>query len=299
MFNIYPNHLPAAHEWKCELQSVDVVKGFTRISAAALFVIAASELDVNDPACQEKLKPLFKVLDKEKDFCVPGDAMLSHSERRNLTDLQETSQWLGGLSVPKMVLKSLMSWVKNSFGTVVIHPTAYDGCLEQAGYGLGLWVVSSSAVEMHYKAARDAAWKGNQFPMDKQTQKYRKEAASDQLPQAPEKPTMKLCQLTDDCRLSIPSDIRAHFLHCPIYGMEWREILKKFDQDWGAAAAAPTPSTPASQGGQTPSPAAKAELKQEAKLEMKLEPGFDWSKAFPGSPTTLTDLRAKFPNDVT
>jgi hypothetical protein len=45
----------------------------------------------------------------EKDFVVPGDVLLSHCERRNLTDLQETAQWLGGLSVPRSVLKSLMS----------------------------------------------------------------------------------------------------------------------------------------------------------------------------------------------
>ena len=45
----------------------------------------------------------------EKDFCVPGDTLLSHSERRNLTDLQETSQWLGGTAVARCVLKSLMS----------------------------------------------------------------------------------------------------------------------------------------------------------------------------------------------
>lgn len=46
---------------------------------------------------------------QEKDFTVPGDAMLSHTERRNLTDFQETSQWLGGPAVPKAVLKALLS----------------------------------------------------------------------------------------------------------------------------------------------------------------------------------------------
>ena len=51
----------------------------------------------------------FPAAIQEKDFCVPGDSMLSHSERRNLTDLQETSQWLGGTQVARCVLKSLMS----------------------------------------------------------------------------------------------------------------------------------------------------------------------------------------------
>lgn len=45
----------------------------------------------------------------EKEFVVPGEALLSHSERRNLTDLQETSQWLGGQAVPSAVLEHLCS----------------------------------------------------------------------------------------------------------------------------------------------------------------------------------------------
>lgn len=40
---------------------------------------------------------------------MPGEALLSHSERRNLTDLQETSQWLGGINVPKAILEHLFS----------------------------------------------------------------------------------------------------------------------------------------------------------------------------------------------
>ena len=41
-----------------------MVKGWTRASVVALFLLAASELDINDPACQEKLKPMYKVLDR-------------------------------------------------------------------------------------------------------------------------------------------------------------------------------------------------------------------------------------------
>lgn len=141
------------------------------------------------------------------------------------------------------------------------------------------------------------AWKGNHYPMDKQAQKYRKDALPDQLPQNPEKPTMKICQLTDDGRLNIPTDVRKQFMNCPIYGMEWREIIKKFDADWGAPAPTSTPSRPPSTNGGTPSPGAKSKggVKLEAKLE-DLQPGYDWSKAFPGSPTALADLKAKFPD---
>lgn len=45
--------------------------------------------------------------------------------------------------------------VKNSFGTVVIHPTAYDGCVEQAALQEGFSVVGTSVVDTHYKAARE------------------------------------------------------------------------------------------------------------------------------------------------
>lgn len=48
----------------------------------------------------------------EKLFVVPGsgaDTLLSNDQRRNLTDQQETSQWLGGLMVPKQVLQALTS----------------------------------------------------------------------------------------------------------------------------------------------------------------------------------------------
>ena len=45
----------------------------------------------------------------EQDFIVPGTgATVSSAEgRRNLTDVQETSQWLGGIEVPEMILADL------------------------------------------------------------------------------------------------------------------------------------------------------------------------------------------------
>ena len=47
-----------------------------------------------------------KALD-EKHFVVPGEAYLCHDSRRSLTDLQETSQWLGGINVCKAMLDAL------------------------------------------------------------------------------------------------------------------------------------------------------------------------------------------------
>ena len=128
--------------------------------------------------------------------------------------------------------------------------------------------------------------------MDKQTIRYKKDVPNDDLLKVPEPPTLRVCQFADG-KLSIPSDIRKHFLTCPIYGPEWREILKQFDQDWGAPAAATTPSpTPAPSGGGSP---VKAEG---IKTEFKVEP-VTWSTKFTGSPTTVTALKAKFGADLT
>ena len=46
--------------------------------------------------------------------------------------------------------------MKNSYGTVVLHPTAYDGCLELAAIQSGMWAIGTSCVEPHFKSARDA-----------------------------------------------------------------------------------------------------------------------------------------------
>ena len=45
--------------------------------------------------------------------------------------------------------------VKNNFSTVVIHPTAYDGCLELAALQMGMWVSGTSNIDVNYKSAKD------------------------------------------------------------------------------------------------------------------------------------------------
>lgn len=47
---------------------------------------------------------------EESEFVVPMASGVSSAEgRRNYTDLQETAQWLGGLEIPKCILKDLLS----------------------------------------------------------------------------------------------------------------------------------------------------------------------------------------------
>lgn len=51
----------------------------------------------------------------ESQFQVPGEGLTSHDGRRNLTDLQETAQWLGGSAVAKSILKGLLGRLVVSF----------------------------------------------------------------------------------------------------------------------------------------------------------------------------------------
>ena len=55
--------------------------------------------------------PEFPQALAEKDFVIPGpgdESLLCGEARRNLTDQQETSQWLGGVGVAKAIMSSLM-----------------------------------------------------------------------------------------------------------------------------------------------------------------------------------------------
>ncbi|CAK9104214.1 Uncharacterized protein SCF082_LOCUS48644 [Durusdinium trenchii] len=227
----------------------------------------------------------------EKEFVVPGESLLSNDTRRNLTDLQETSQWIGGGRVPTAILTALFSGVKAPQGAVVLHPTAYDGCLELAGMKLGHAILSSSLIEANYKCTNEIvkshllqAWKSNQAPMDKYMPRYKKDPSPEDLPQGASKPTLKICQVAEDSnKLILPKDIRHQFLSCPIWGQEWRDVLTNFDKSWGAPLAdTPSPSKPSPMKTETPSP-----IKQEGDAE------YDWKSAFPGEPDMFEKLKEK------
>ena len=59
------------------------------------------------------------------------------------------------LYVQQVPLKIFPGGVKNNFATVVIHPTACDGCVELAAISLGMWACGWSMVEAQFKAAKD------------------------------------------------------------------------------------------------------------------------------------------------
>ena len=79
--------------------------------------------------CSQVLSETCKAIN-EQDFVVPGIAALpcgSGAEgRRNLTDAQETAQWLGGQDIPERVLQDLLPsnlvWVLSCYcGVMVAH----------------------------------------------------------------------------------------------------------------------------------------------------------------------------------
>ena len=62
--NLFLPYPAESSSWRCDVAHVDIVKGWTRASVVATFLLAASELDLSEPGTAEKLKPLFKVLDR-------------------------------------------------------------------------------------------------------------------------------------------------------------------------------------------------------------------------------------------
>ena len=129
--------------------------------------------------------------------------------------------------------------------------------------------------------------------MDKVSPLYKKDVPADDMPRNPEPPTLKLCQLVDG-RLVIPNDIRKHFMNCPLFGPEWRDIVTQFDKDWGVTQAAATPSTSAPSS----STAATPPKDEVVKEEVKLEP-VNWDTVFPDGFKTVDKLKEKFGTELT
>ncbi|CAK9026556.1 unnamed protein product [Durusdinium trenchii] len=188
---------------------------------------------------------------EEKNFIVPGEMMTSNEARRNLSDVQETSQWLGGIHVPREVLVALQGTEKFVKPTLVVHPSAYDGALELAAMHMGFGSFSYSTQEVHFKCSKEIvknslveAWKQGKSPMDKITPKYRRDPPQEEMPSSVDAPNLEICQLADG-KLLLPTDVRQHFLQCPIWGNDWRKELQSFDAAWGTnAATTPTVAEP-------------------------------------------------------
>ena len=118
--------------------------------------------------------------------------------------------------------------------------------------------------------------------MDKALPRYKKEAPQEELPTALTKPELSLCQMVDG-KMILPKDIRQQFLACPVWGQEWREILTKFDRDWGCEVGDPVTPPPNQRMAalNTPSP-------MNPPVRQALPP------TMPGEPTTIEKMKEKY-----
>ena len=77
----------------------------------------SSDLWVRQALMPGKYPPALQ----ERDFIVPGEGYISHDGRRNLTDLQETSQWLGGHAVAKAIIAGLLGYLGPDYVDIFPH----------------------------------------------------------------------------------------------------------------------------------------------------------------------------------
>ena len=116
----------------------------------------------------------------------------------------------------------------------------------------------------------------------------------EEMPKTLETPSLRVCQIANS-KLVLPRDVRQMFMQDPVWAPEWRELLVKFDEQWGGPAQTSTSTPPtgptASNVGQVPS----GQPKEQSSIETKVEAcQFDWTKVFPGEPTQLEAVKSKF-----
>ena len=132
-------------------------------------------------------------------------------------------------------------------------------------------------------------WKSSSYPMDKQSPRYKKDAAPEDLPKAVEQPSLRVCQLVGD-KLVLPRDIRGMFMQDPVHAPDWRDLLVKFDEQWGAAVATPAP-TPAP-GAPNPTSSSNSTPQDHGPKQEIFN--FDWGSVFVDEPKSLDKLKAKY-----
>ena len=123
--------------------------------------------------------------------------------------------------------------------------------------------------------------------MSSVTPRYKKDAATEDMPRPAELPTLKICQIGEGNKLILPRDVRSQFLQDPVWGQEWRDIVTNFDKQWNTPVLE-NPSPAGASNSPTPSPSLVA------KKEEHLDAEFDWGSVFQGEPETLDALKAKY-----
>lgn len=113
----------------------------------------------------------------------------------------------------------------------------------------------------------------------------------DESPVLVESPSLVLCSVSEQC-LTIPADVRARYLACPVRAPEWKSLLAAFDAKWGKGSAA----QPSSNTGQEAAAAtASTSTAVTADAGSGAESGaFDWGSVFPDEPNTRPEFITKY-----
>ncbi|CAE6916132.1 unnamed protein product [Symbiodinium sp. CCMP2456] len=221
---------------------------------------------------QQITKPAVPI--QESSFVVPG-ALPTFESKRNMTDAQETAQWLGGTEVPQQILEALLG---ERTDAVILHGTFYDACVEKACLDMGLTSVSHTADSKVFNAGNKlikqellAQWKENRGAMQDVLPRFQENPNAAQIPQPPAVPVFKLCVYADGA-LALPRDVRGTYLSDPVRAPEWRQLLQEFDRSYANGTSPQT--GPTETGSET------------------VDAAFDWSKVFPNETADPQSLKA-------
>ena len=137
-------------------------------------------------------------------------------------------------------------------------------------------------------AFRAQAWKAGNGAIGKCLPKFKPNPV-DEEPIALETPEFLICSVDDRKQLTVPGNIRAQWIADPIRSREWKVLLQAFDQKWSA----PEPNGTINGNSHSTQPTSPTKSADPVDGTAAGDE-FDWTKAFPGEPTTAQDLETKY-----
>ena len=116
-------------------------------------------------------------------------------------------------------------------------------------------------------------WKNTVGVMASRLPKFLATPGAEHMPDAPAEPNLKVCMVIDGI-LTIPADVRNMFIRDPVRAPEWRELLTKFDREYGTPVAV------------APKPESKKDVPEPDVPKL--------AAIFPDEPTNIKDFEAKY-----
>eukprot|EP00438_Fugacium_kawagutii_P002612 Skav201663 [mRNA] locus=scaffold641:262503:266404:- [translate_table: standard] len=240
----------------------------------------------------------------ESDFVVPSQRSFftSNESRRNLTDQQETSQWVTGQDLFSHLFEALLG--SHIASAAVVHTTAYDGMVERACLEHKMPVLSVTDQPTNHSFAMVSIanmllenWKNGVGELGKYVPRYLANPPDSDQPDDLEAPSFKVCEIKDGY-LTIPQQIRSSYASCPIRAPEWRALLADFNKKWGQVTdvSAPAAAAATARNQNAVVPAAAAHAAEEQSNEGQEQ--FNWGSVFPDEPTNKADFDQKYPQQA-